>query len=136
MFLHTFGSKSITVKYLSILLLSTSLLFVGCQDLDDTEDLATLLVGTYVGDAQDNVTSAKNVKIIVTRLDNTTIQIAPAEDNLITPNLEVKLVIENEIITHVSSELGITFRAEPGKRKIPIKFSTSTPIQTFEGELE
>lgn len=122
------------MKLLSLAALFTCLLFTGCQDLDDTEDLATLLVGTYVGDAQDNVTSAKNVKIIVTRLDNTTIQINPAEDNLITPNLEVKLVINDNVITHESSQPGITFKAEPAERKIPIEFSTSAPIQTFEGQ--
>lgn len=134
--LYTFEAKYLNVKFLSLAAVFACLLFTGCQDLDDTEDLATLLVGTYVGDAQDNVTSAKNVKIIVTRLDNTTIQINPAEDNLITPNLEVKLVIKDNVITHETSQTGITFKAEPAERKIPIEFSTSSPIQTFEGEMD
>lgn len=118
-----------------ILVLTLFLGFASCNNLDDTEDIASLLVGTYKGDAQNDFSDEKNVKVIITRISNDTIEIAPAELNFTNTTFRLKVTISDNIVKHHSSESGITFEAEPKKRKIPMKFSVNNPIQTFEGKL-
>lgn len=126
-----------TVKNSLRYLLAFSIFFgvASCNNLDDTEDIASLLVGTYKGDAQNDFADEKNVKVIITRISNDTIEIAPAELNFTNTTIRLKVTINDNVVKHHSSESGITFEAEPKKRKIPMNFSVNSPIQTFEGKL-
>ncbi|MBI1182658.1 hypothetical protein GC194_00190 [bacterium] len=105
----------------------------GCT-MKETADLASLLVGSYKGSATDELSTEKNMEIIITRISNDSIQISPGFGNLVNSQFSLKIKQDGNYIRHADDQNGLTFEAKASARRIPLKFSTNTPIQTFDGK--
>lgn len=114
------------------LFLATAFLLTNCT-MDETDDLASLLVGTYKGKASDNFTSSNGVQVIITRISNNEIEITPDGANIFNSILRLRVVQDGNWIRHDENQTGVTFEAKASKNRIPMSFSTNAPVQTFEG---
>ncbi len=104
----------------------------GCV-MDETQDLASLLIGTYKGKAADEFTSSNGKSVVISKISNDEIEIKPQSDNIINTVLRIRVVQDGNWIKQANDQMGVSFEAKASKNRIPMKFSTDNPIQSFEG---
>ena len=102
--------------------------------MDETKDLASLLVGTYKGKATDNFSSSSGKEVIITKITNDQIEIAPSTGNLINTVLRLKVVQDGNWVREADGQPGVSFEAKASKNRIPMSFSTDAPMQSFSGD--
>lgn len=118
------------------LLASSAILFSSCSRVEDTDDIASLVVGTYVGDAADKFTSEKDLKVEITRLGDTQISIEALDGNTINTQFNISLERDGNVLRQTEATSGVTFEARVAKKFIPMSFSVEAPFQSFDGRLE
>lgn len=121
------------MKFIKLsIFIATALLLANCS-MEETDDLAALLVGTYKGKASDNFTSSTGVQVIITRISNDEIEITPDGGNILNSTVRLKVIQDGNWIRHDQAQTGVTFEAKASKSRIPMSFSTNVPVQTFDG---
>ncbi|MFY0673579.1 MAG: hypothetical protein JXQ87_09245 [Bacteroidia bacterium] len=101
--------------------------------MEETDDLAALLVGTYKGKGSDSFSSSNGIQVIITRISNNEIEITPDGANIFNSTLRLKVVQDGNWIRHDQTQNGVTFEAKASKNNIPMSFSTNAPVQAFDG---
>jgi len=118
------------------LLASSAFVFGSCSKVEDTDDIASLVVGTYVGDAADKFTSEKELKVEITRIGDTQISIEPLDENTVNSQFNISLVRDGNVLRQSEATTGVTFEARVSKKSIPMSFSVEAPFQSFDGRLQ
>ncbi|MGB0429459.1 MAG: hypothetical protein ACPGLV_03230 [Bacteroidia bacterium] len=121
-----------TIKLLPLILIT----LVSACTLDETPDVASLVVGTYKGKASDDFTSSNGKKVIITKISNNEIKITPDGDNLINSAFSVQIVQDGNWVKQSANQQGATFEAKASKNSVPITFSLNAPSSSFEGKRE
>jgi len=122
------------MKKIIVIAILSSILLNSCV-MEETTDLASLLVGSYIGIATDNFSTEDKQKVIITRISDNEIEITPDLGNLINSSFSLKITQDGNYIRHASDQMGLSFEAKASKKSIPLKFSTNVPVQTFDGGL-
>lgn len=100
-----------------------------------TEDMASLIVGSYTGEASDMWGPDEDEKsIFISRTGNDKINVAPEGVNVTIEEFDLRITRgDSATLLHHPDEMGITFRAELYTDSTWVEFTQQNPQQSFKG---
>ncbi|MBI3141422.1 MAG: hypothetical protein HYZ16_01195 [Bacteroidetes bacterium] len=113
-------------------LLCLAQLFAGCE-VEEFQDLASELVGTYQGEASDDFIRMKNQEIIVSRISDHLIEVTPSMDNMITIPFRLEIVQDGKYVKHTPDAVDISFEATMSGDRVKLSFQANNPLHSFDG---
>lgn len=108
-------------------------LLAGCE-VEEYEDLASVLVGTYQGEANDDFVSMRNQEIIVSRISDHLIEVSPSIKNMINLPFRLEIVQDGKYVRHTPDAVDISFEADISSDRVKLSFQANNPLHSFDGK--
>jgi hypothetical protein len=125
----------IFLKSLAVILLIVA---AGCEKSAESPDIASLIVGSYEGDGTDsNGTDFQDQTIVVSKISNTRIRVAPAAGNSFTTEFETSISSQKDnsgavfIVSKITS--GVSLVVDTSQNPMVIGYINFNNDEEFNG---